>query len=46
MKWNGHGMSIDNIEDPLIEFYVHVIAQKLCEYSILNNIPCVIDDLG
>ena len=45
-KWNGHGMSIDSIEDPLIEFVVCVIAHKFSQSSILNNVPCVAVDLG
>lgn len=39
-------MSIDSIEDPLIEFHVHVIAHNLYQSRILNNVPCVAFYLG
>ena len=45
-KWNGHGMSIQGIEDILIEFYVCVIKHKVYQASKLNNVPCVGVDLG
>lgn len=43
---NGHGMEIDSIEDPLIEFVIHVIEQKFYQSSRLNNMPCIVVDLG
>lgn len=39
-------MSIDGIEDPMIEFLVHVVAQKFYQSSRLNNVSCVVVDLG
>lgn len=31
--WNKRGMSLDNIEDPLVEFVVRVIAHKFYQSS-------------
>ena len=46
MKWNGNGMSMDNIEEPLIYFFVYAIAHKFYQSSILNNMLCITVDLG
>ena len=39
-------MFIDSISDPLIAFVVRVIDQKFFNYSRLNNVYCMVVDLG
>ena len=39
-------MTIDTITNPLINFSVRVIAHKFYQSSQLNNIPCVVVDIG
>ena len=34
-------MSIDGIEDLIIEFFVHVVAHKLYQTSLLNGVHCI-----
>lgn len=43
-KWNGRGMSITNISDPLIDFLVRIIAHKFYQPSNLNNVPSMVVD--
>lgn len=44
--WNERGMSIDNIQDPLVEFAVRVIGHNFYQSSRLNSVPCMAVDLG
>ena len=44
--WNKHGMTIDTITNPLVEFAVRVIAHKFYQSSIIKSIPCVAVDMG
>ena len=44
--WNKRGMSISNIQDPLVEFVVRVIFHKFYQSRRLNNVPCIAVDLG
>ena len=39
-------MIIDTIQDPLVEFVVRVIAHKFYQSSRLNNVPCILVDVG
>lgn len=39
-------MSIDNIQDPLVEFAVRLIAHKFYQPKKLHSVPCVAMDLG
>lgn len=39
-------MKIDTISDPLITFVVRIVAHKLYQSSRLNNVPCIIVDMG
>lgn len=41
-KWNGSGLSITNISNPLIQSSVRVIAQKFYQSSKLNSVPCMV----
>ena len=45
-KWNKRGMKIDTIQDPLIDFFVRVIAHKFYQSNRLNNVPCISLDVG
>ena len=44
--WNKRGMTIDTIIDPLIAFVVRIIALKVFQSSRLNNVPCIVVDVG
>ena len=39
-------MTIDTIIDPLTDFVVRVIAHKFYQSSRLNNVPCIVVDVG
>ena len=39
-------MTIDTIQDPLVDFVVRVISDKFYQYSRLNNVPCITIDVG
>ena len=39
-------MTIDTITNPLIDFFVRVIAHKFYQSSRLNNVPCITIDIG
>lgn len=39
-------MSIDSISNPLISFAVRVIDHKFFQYSRINNVSCMVVDLG
>jgi len=43
-KWNKRGMTIDTIQDPLVEFFIIVISHKCYQSNRLNNIPCIVVD--
>ena len=45
-KWNKRGMTIDTIQDPLVEFAVRVISHKFYQSSRLNSVPCIAVDVG
>ena len=45
-KWNDKGIFITTIEDPVIEFTIRDIAHKFCQSSRLNNVLCIVVDLG
>ena len=45
-KWNKRGMNIDTIQDPLVDFVVRVISHKFYQSKKLNNIPCIVVDVG
>ncbi len=38
-KWNKRGMTIDNIQDPIVDFVVRVISHKFYQSSRLNSVP-------
>ena len=44
--WNKRGMSIDTVSNPLVEFFVRVIAHKFYQSKRLNSVPCILVDLG
>ena len=44
--WNKRGMKIDTITDPLIDFIVRVIVHKFYQSIKLNNVPCIVVDVG
>ena len=39
-------MTIDTITNPLVEFFVRVIAHKFYQSSRINSIPCIAVDMG
>ena len=39
-------MNIDTIIEPLIEFVVRIISHKFYQSSRLNNVPCIVVDVG
>ena len=39
-------MIIDTIIDLLINFFVRVISHKFYQSNILNNVPCIVVDVG
>lgn len=39
-------MSIDTIQDPLVEFAIRVISHKFYQSSQLNSVPCIAIDSG
>ena len=41
-----HGMTIDTITNPLVEFVVRVIAHKFYQSNKINSIPCVAVDMS
>ena len=45
-KWNNGGMTIDTIQDPVLDFAVRVISHKFYQSSRLNNIPCIVVDVA
>ena len=45
-QWNKRGMNIHTIQDPLVEFVVRVIAHKFYQSNSLNNVPCIVVDVG
>ena len=45
-KWNKRGMTIDSIQDPLVDFAIRVIAHKFYQSSRLNSVPCIAVDVG
>ena len=45
-KWNKRGMTIDTIQDSLVEFVVRVISHKFYQSSRLNSVPCIAVDVG
>lgn len=44
-KWNNHGMNIDTIIDPLLNFLVRVTCHKFYQSSRLNSVPCIAFDV-
>ena len=44
--WNKKGMTIDTITNTLIGFVVRVIIHNFFQYRKLNNVPCIVVDLG
>lgn len=45
-KWNKRGMTIDTIQDPLVEFSIRVISHKFYQSSRLNIVHCIAVDVG
>lgn len=45
-KWNKRGMTIDTIQDLLVDFAIRVIAHKSYQFSRLNSVPCIAVDVG
>lgn len=41
-EWNGGGLSITNIPNPLIEFSMIFISHKFYQYSRFNSVPCMV----
>ena len=39
-------MTIDTITDPLIDFSIRVISHKFYQSRRLNNVPCIVVDVG
>lgn len=44
--WNKRGMAIDTSSDPLITFVVRIISHKFFQSNRLNNVSCMVMDLG
>ena len=38
-KWNKHGMTIDSITYPLLDFAIKVISHKFYQSTRLNHVP-------
>ena len=45
-KWNKRGMTIDTITDSMVNFVVRVISHKFYQLRKLNNVPCIVVDVG
>lgn len=39
-KWNKRGMTIDTIQEPLVDFSIRVISHKFYQSNRLNNSGC------